>query len=153
MLLDTKEIRARRLEGQTWYEIDDVQDLDIACSLFAKDDVDKYKAITNRYGGYWRYPKLIDFCYLVNPYYPSERMMEEMKSEFETLLTQYPSGMRVNSLLASKNFSVREDYIVVGNGAAELIWALLDALEGKAGLYALHLRNIPTVMTRKKAFT
>lgn len=29
-LLDTKEIRAKRLTGQTWYEIDDIQDLDIA---------------------------------------------------------------------------------------------------------------------------
>ena len=29
-MLDTKEIRAKRLSGQIWYEIDDVQDLDIA---------------------------------------------------------------------------------------------------------------------------
>lgn len=150
-LLDTKEIRARRLDGQTWYEIDDIQDLDIASSLFAKDDAEKYKAITNRYGGYWRYPKLLDYCYLVNPYYPPERMMEEIKSEFETLLTQYPSGMRVNSLLASKNFSVREDYIVVGNGAAELIWALLDSLDGKAGFIRPTFEEYPNRYDMEKS--
>ncbi len=132
-LLDTKEIRAKRLEGQIWYEIDDIQDLDIACSLFAENDTEKYNVITKRYGGYWRYPKLLDFCYLVNPYYPTEKMMEEIKSNFETLLTQYPSGTRVNNLLASKNFNVKQDYIIVGNGAAELIQILLEQLNGKAG--------------------
>ena len=34
-MLETKEIRVKRLEGQKWYEIDDVQDLDIAESMFA----------------------------------------------------------------------------------------------------------------------
>lgn len=132
-MLDTKEIRAKRLEGQTWYEIDDIQDLDIASSLFAENDAEKYKMITERYGGYWRYPKLLDFCYLVNPYYPTEKMKEEMKSNFETLLTQYPSGMRVNNLLASKNFSVDQEHIVVGNGAAELIQVLMESFQGKVG--------------------
>lgn len=132
-LLDTKEIRAKRLEGQTWYEIDDIQDLDIASSLFAETDEKKYNAISQRYGGYWRYPKLLDFCYLVNPFYPSEKMLEEMKANFETLLTQYPSGMRVNSLIAAKNFGVEQEYIVIGNGAAELISVLLGNLSGKAG--------------------
>ncbi|MCM1251624.1 MAG: aminotransferase class I/II-fold pyridoxal phosphate-dependent enzyme [Clostridium sp.] len=132
-LLDTKEIRAKRLDGQIWYEIDDIQDLDVACSLFTEDDADKYRAITKRYGGYWRYPKLLDFCYLVNPYYPPEKMTEEIKSNFETLLTQYPSGMRVNSLLAAKNFNIDQDYIVIGNGAAELIQVLMRNIQGKAG--------------------
>lgn len=132
-LLDTKEIRVKRLNGQTWYEIDDVQDLDIAGSLFAENDANKYKAITMRFGGYWRYPKLLDFCYLVNPYYPPKKMTEEIKSNFETLLTQYPSGMRVNSLLASKNFNINQEHIVVGNGAAELIQKLMENMQGKAG--------------------
>lgn len=61
-------------------------------------------------------------------------MLEEIKSNFETLLTQYPSGMKVNSLLASNNFGVNEEYIVVGNGAAELIKALMEKLHGKTGI-------------------
>lgn len=133
VMLDTKEIRAKRLNGQTWYEIDDVQDLDIASSLFAENGVSKYEAIVKRYGGYWRYPQLIDFCYLVNPYYPSQKMIEEIKVNFEILLTQYPSGMRVNSLLASKNFGVNQGYIVIGNGAAELIQVLMGIIQGRAG--------------------
>lgn len=132
-LLDTKEIRAKRLTGQTWYEIDDIQDLDIAESLFAESEEKQYELIAKRYGGYWRYPKLMDFCYLVNPYYPPEKMMEEIKANFETLLTQYPSGMRVNSLLAGKAFGISDAHIAIGNGAAELIELLLSMLTGKVG--------------------
>lgn len=132
-MLDNPMIKAKRLNGQLWYEIDDIQDLDIASSLFATDD-EKLSGIQSRYGGYWRYPKLLDFCYLVNPYYPPKKLVDEMKAGFETLITQYPSGMRVNSLLAAKIFGVNEKHIVIGNGAAELIKSLIESLNGKLGV-------------------
>ncbi|WP_026524645.1 MULTISPECIES: aminotransferase class I/II-fold pyridoxal phosphate-dependent enzyme [unclassified Butyrivibrio] len=127
-LLETREIRAKRLEGQVWYEIDNIQDLDIAESLFASSEEDHFDKIASRYGGYWRYPKMIDFCYLVNPYYPPVKMIDEMKSNFTELLTQYPSGMAVNSLAAASSFGIRQNHIVVGNGAAELIKSLMEKL-------------------------
>lgn len=132
-MLETKEIRAKRLKGQIWYEIDNVQDLDIAESLFADSSEEHLNKLSGRYGGYWRYPKLLDFCYLVNPYYPPTKMKEEIKANFDILLTQYPSGMRVNALLASNNFGVKQEHIVIGNGAAELIKVLMETLEGKVG--------------------
>ncbi len=132
-LLETKEIRTRRLSGEIWYEIDNIQDLNIAESLFTNDSVDHYRNIMSRYGGFWRYPKLLDFCYLVNPYYPPKKMKEEIESNFETLLTQYPSGMEVNSLLASGAFGVNQKHIVVGNGAAELIKSLMDNILSEDG--------------------
>ncbi len=119
-------LKALPLNGEPWYEIDDVQDLDIASGLFAPTDDERYAAISSRYGGYWRYPQMKDYCYLVNPYFPPQRMIEEIKASFEDLMRGYPSGMRVNSLLASKNFNVRQEYIVVGNGAAELIKVLME---------------------------
>ncbi|MBD5493226.1 MAG: aminotransferase class I/II-fold pyridoxal phosphate-dependent enzyme [Lachnospiraceae bacterium] len=132
-MLDEPEIKARKLTGQLWYEIDDIQDLDIASSMFSESADKKISSMQSRYGGYWRYPHLIDFCYLVNPYFPPQRLMSEMKASFETLLTQYPSGMKVNSLLAAKNFGVRQEHILVGNGAAELIKCLMERIEGKIG--------------------
>ena len=126
-MLETKEIRVKRLEGQKWYEIDDVQDLDIAESMFAETASDRYDAINSRYGGYWRYPKLLDYCYLVNPYFPPQKMSDEIKSNFEVLMSEYPSGMRVNSLLAAKNFGLRQEHVVIGNGAAELIKSLMQS--------------------------
>ena len=132
-MLDDPEIKAKRLEGQRWYEIDDIQDLDIAESIFTPDDDERVKLLQGRYGGYWRYPKLLDFCYLVNVYYPPERMKDELRANFDTLLTEYPSGMAVNSLLAAKNFGVHQENILVGNGAAELIKSLMSHLTGTVG--------------------
>lgn len=132
-VLDNPGIKAKRLEGQCWYEIDDIQDLDIAESMFAADENKKARLLQSRFGGYWRYPQLIDFCYLVNPYFPPKRLLEEMKSSFDCLISQYPSGMRVNSLLAAKNFNVHQENIVIGNGAAELIKSLMLDISGKTG--------------------
>ena len=60
-------------------------------------------------------------------------MLDEMKSNFEILISEYPSGMRINSLLASRNFGVRPEHIVIGNGAAELIKVLMEHTEGPVG--------------------
>lgn len=132
-VLENSEIKAKRLEGQRWYEIDDIQDLDIAESIFTPDEDERVQLLQGRYGGYWRYPKLIDFCYLVNPYFPPEKLKDEMRANFDTLLTEYPSGMRVNSLIAAKNYNVDLKNILVGNGAAELIKSLMLQLKGKTG--------------------
>lgn len=132
-LLDNTDLKALPLTGEKWYEIDDVQDLDIAETLFA-DSSGKLSLYQKRFGGYWRFPGLLDFCYLVNPYFPSRKMREEMKANFDTLLTEYPSGMGVNSLLASKYFGVKKEYICVGNGAAELIKSLMSYLDGNLGV-------------------
>ena len=132
-MLDKPVIRAKRLTGQRWYEIDDIQDLDIAESIFTPNEAEQVKLLQSRYGGYWRYPKLLDFCYLVNPYYPPAKMKDEIRANFDTLLTQYPSGMQVNSLLAAKNFGVHAENIIVGNGAAELIKSLMGTFKGLTG--------------------
>ncbi len=133
-MLDEPVIKAKRLTGQKWYEIDDIQDLDIAESMFTTDAEECMSKMQSRYGGYWRYPKLKDFCYLVNPYFPPQKLMDEIKASFETLITQYPSGMRVNSLLAARNFDVPQENIIIGNGAAELIKALMEYLSGTIGI-------------------
>ena len=106
-------IKALELTDERWYEINDIQDLDIAESIFATGE-EKLNRYMRRFGGYWRYPRMLDFCYLVNPFFPNERFMDEMKANFDTLVRQYPSG--------------------VGNGTAELIKSLMENLEGRIGM-------------------
>lgn len=132
-LIDNAGIKALPITGMHWYEIDDVQDLRIAETIFATPE-ERLRKLQHSFGGYWRYPGLLDFCYLVNPYFPRPRMIEEMKANFEPLLRDYPSGMGVNSLLAGKYFGIRQKYIVVGNGAAELIKSLMEGHKGKLGV-------------------
>ena len=131
--LNRTDLKALPIANEKWYEIDDVQDLDIAETIFAdKDSITK--KYHKRYGGFWRFPKMLDFCYLVNPFFPTPQLKEEMKACFDTLLTNYPSGMYVNSLLASKYFNINQDYVVVGNGAAELIKSMMEFAKGKLGV-------------------
>ena len=131
-LLNNHDMKALPIGQEKWYEIDDKQDLDIAEALFA-DEQDVLRKYYGRYGGFWRFPQMLDFCYLVNPYFPSRRMKDELRANFDTLLTEYPSGMKVNTLIASKCFGVSEPYIVPGNGAAELIKVLMEESQGKIG--------------------
>ena len=132
-ILDVPRVRALRLQGQMWFEINDIQDLDLAETLFTQDPDEMAKLIQGRFGGYWRYPKMLDYNFLVNPYFPPQKMLDEMKANFDTLVAQYPSGMRVNSLLAARNFGIHAENIVVGNGTAELIKSLMSQLHGRTG--------------------
>ena len=131
-LLDKPLMHALPLTGERWYEIDDIQDLDIAESMFCPPE-EQIKKLASRYGGYWRYPGLKDYTYLVNPYFPPEKMRLEMKNSFDPLLENYPSGQRVNALLAAKTFGLKVGTVAVGNGAAEIIQAWMGMLDGKIG--------------------
>ena len=77
-LIDNAGIKALPITGMHWYEIDDVQDLRIAETIFATPE-EKLKKLQQSYGGYWRYPGLLDFCYLVNPYFPKQHMIDEIQ--------------------------------------------------------------------------
>lgn len=132
-LIDNSGIKALPVGDLPWYEIDDVQDLRIAETIFA-EPARRLQKMQHAYGGYWRYPGVIDYCYLVNPYFPQPRMVDEMKANFDALLRNYPSGMNVNSLLASKYFGLRHSQVVVGNGAAELIKSLMGIIKGRIGM-------------------
>lgn len=130
-LINRTGLKASIVENEVWYEIDDIQDLDIAEVLFSTNKSDRY---LSRFGGYWRFPKLLDYCYLVNPYFPCTALKQELVSNFDILLTQYPSGLNVNILLLSKILGVNQKYLCVGNGAAELINSLMKNISGRVGV-------------------
>jgi histidinol-phosphate/aromatic aminotransferase/cobyric acid decarboxylase-like protein/choline kinase len=132
--LDKSELKAFVLTGQKWYEIDDIQDKNIAETIFSGSPKEKLKRIQSNYGGYWRYPSMLDFCYLVNPYFPSPQMTAELKAYFSELVSSYPSGQNTQNLLGAKLYNVEETQILIGNGAAELIRALAAVVSGKIGV-------------------
>ena len=151
-LLDKADLKALPIDKERWYEIDDVQDLDIAENLFAHEH-ERLGKYNKRYGGYWRFPKMLDFCYLVNPYFPPKRMKDELRANFDVLLTEYPSGMAVNSLLAGKYFGIRQEFVVVGNGAAELIKSLMAQIQGKIGVVFPTFEEYPNRIDRSRIVT
>ncbi len=145
--LNSHNLKALPISSEKWYEIDDKQDLDIAEVLFA-DENDIIKKYYGRYGGFWRFPKMLDFCYLVNPYFRNSRIIDEIEANFRTLVAEYPSGLKVNTLIASKCWGVKENYIIPGNGAAELIKELMEILPGTLGVIRPTFEEYPN---RRKA--
>jgi len=151
-LLDKADLKALPIDRERWYEIDDVQDLDIAENLFANEH-ERLGKYNKRYGGYWRFPKMLDFCYLVNPYFPPKRMKDELRANFDVLLTEYPSGMAENTLLAGKYFGIRQEFVVVGNGAAELIKSLMASIDGNIGVVLPTFEEYPNRLDRSRLVT
>lgn len=137
-----KELKALVLDNEKWYEIDNKEDLEIAGGLFSFGEK-KLKNFQKRYGGYWRYPKVIDFCYLVNPYFPTPKLIDEIKKNFHILLSEYPSGSAVNNLLAAKYFHLQENKVIVGNGAAELIKETMKMFKGNIGFISPTFEEYP----------
>jgi histidinol-phosphate/aromatic aminotransferase/cobyric acid decarboxylase-like protein/choline kinase len=121
--LDNHGLVGMPVEGERWYEIDDMQDYQIAETMFAPEE-ERYDRYLARHGGYWRFPHLLDFCYLVNPWFPTMALRDELRRSFDALLSDYPSSQAVQRHLAAKMFDGDPDCFVVGNGAAELITAL-----------------------------
>jgi len=148
--LDSSELKAVKVGEENWYEIDDIQDLNIAESLFPSSPEEKLRKYQCRYGGYWRYPKLLDFCYLVNPFFPPQRMYDEIKASMEKLICRYPSGMDVNCLLAAKCFGLSQRHICVGNGAAELIRSLAKTIGGSIGIIYPTFEEYPNRIDKSK---
>ncbi len=128
--LSQTHLKAFVLHDVSWYEIDNAWDLDIADTLFAPEGkkLDTYEF---HCGGYWNFPGVHDFCSLANSYFPSAKMNEQMQYSYDVLLTQNPSGLNVQRLLAGKMFQVSKERLLVGNGAAELTSALGRVFHGR----------------------
>ncbi len=76
--------------------------------------------LSSLYGGYWDF-EVKDFCYMTNPFFPPETLLEDLGVRLTELLKAYPStNWYVSSLLADP-LGLTEDEVVVGNGASELI--------------------------------
>lgn len=116
-------------------------------------DVRLLKEYYSRYGGYWRFPEMLDFCYLVNPYFNRSAIIKEMQDFFPVLVSEYPSGMRVNSELAGQCWNIQPEYIVAGNGAAELIKAVMEEVEGKVGVVRPTFEEYPNRLPAERVET
>lgn len=117
-------LKALDVSDLSWYEIDDSQDLDIASCMFSEGQ-ERLENFQKRYGGYWRFDGLLDYCYLVNPYYPTPELLNKVNFFSKDLITQYPSGQKIDCICASRIFNdIDINHIAVGNGAAELISVL-----------------------------
>lgn len=121
-LLDHSALRALPVEGLDWYEIDDAQDLEIAEVMFSSP-ADRLRRLRVHDGGMWRFPRITDFSHPMHPFFPTRKMMDEIRSNFGVQLLQQPSSQEVLSLLAAKLLGVPQELVAV-SGEPERALAL-----------------------------
>jgi len=103
-----------------WFEIDDINDLEMAETVFSDN---KLGFIDRFHGGYWRYD-FLDFSYIYNAYFPNKIFYSKLSYDLPMLIGNYPSGQDKICKLLSTWYA--EDVfcpgnLIVGNGASELI--------------------------------
>jgi histidinol-phosphate/aromatic aminotransferase/cobyric acid decarboxylase-like protein/choline kinase len=117
-----------------WYEIDDQHDLAVASTIFSNFQ-DKYSAYQSRYGGFWRFEHLLDYCYLVNPFFPPEKLVKELQSALPNAIKDYPSTISIQNQLIASLLEINPEYVTSGNGASEFIPGIKSIL--KSGVIGL----------------
>ncbi|MBO7078185.1 MAG: aminotransferase class I/II-fold pyridoxal phosphate-dependent enzyme [Bacilli bacterium] len=128
-----KQFKPYIVEPENWYEVDTVADLDVANIIYSSGE-EKYKLLSERYGGHWMIPGLIDCCYLTNPFFDIHKIFNSI--DLGLLASSYPAGEKETRAIAANLFNLSADNILVGNGATELISVL-----------GRHYRKYPTYMT------
>lgn len=126
---------AIRAPANSWYEVDHSADRKVAEDLFDATEAGG-AALPARHGGYWRLPDFQDSSLLVNPYFPPPAFVGELLAAGDALLRGYPSGQRDQTILAERAVGVSADRLAVGNGASELVLALLAATGGRVAIAA-----------------
>ena len=81
--------------------------------------------ISSLFGGFWQFD-VKDFSYLVNPYFPPEKFMQSLTSKLDELVRSYPSTNWYISSLSAKDVGLSHEELVIGNGASEIISAIID---------------------------
>ncbi len=130
--INNTNLKAFDITGRKWYEIDTPQDLQIAETMFNEEN--RLEEYQKRFGGYWRFKNVTDYCYLVNPWFPTVTMQNEMRHNCNVLLTQYPSGQKIINTAMACLLGCGEEYVITGNGAAELINVIGSRMTGKVFL-------------------
>ena len=81
--------------------------------------------VSSLFGGFWQF-EVKDFSYLVNPYFPPPAFMQSVGTRLEELIRSYPSTNWYISSLASADVNLSHQELVIGNGASELISAIIS---------------------------
>lgn len=79
--------------------------------------------------------QVVDFCFIANPYYPTAAMMDDLLARIPEIIKAYPSS---NPRLAREQLAevlhIKPEYLLLGNGATELITLIEKELIGEIAI-------------------
>ncbi len=100
------------IPGDRWYEVDDIEDLSVAEKKFSPGS-DRYDMILKEEGGRWRFPGLADFTVDSNPFFPSDRLLSDLRYGLADCITCRPSESGELDILAAKLLGSDESQVCV----------------------------------------
>ena len=121
-------LKAWQVTTKEWHEIDDEYDL-LRAEATALSQTGNHQNLVSQYGGYWKYNWITDLNLLVNPHFPPDDMFDELASVFGILTRSYPSTQECICKVAAKTLPIGSEMLAVGNGASEIMLALLRDTE------------------------
>ena len=104
----------------------------------------------------------VDACFLCNPYAFDLFMKNFEKKDLTDYIKHYPPQNKILSQVLSKTLGINSEYLLLGNGAIQLIELLMREFEGKkkcvvtptfSSYYEFDMDNIVFFKTNTAAFT
>jgi histidinol-phosphate/aromatic aminotransferase/cobyric acid decarboxylase-like protein/choline kinase len=123
-------IHAEIVEGESWSEVDDPNDLQVAEFAFHQN---RKGILEYNFGGYWNYD-VLDFCFIRNMYFPNHAMVSELRNSLPDLIHNYGSRQAVLDRKMSWFLLCKEANVLALNGASQ-IYPMLANRFGAAKAY------------------
>ncbi len=121
-------IHCRNIHGANWIEVDNAIDLRRAEAMFAADGG---LAITERsFGGHWN-GSFLDFSYMRNMRFPTDRMIETMQACLPEVMRSYGSSQTVLDEKLSAFACLPQRNVCALNGASQIYPLLGERLAGR----------------------
>jgi histidinol-phosphate/aromatic aminotransferase/cobyric acid decarboxylase-like protein len=122
------QIHAEILDGETWAELDDPNDLRVA--EFAFDPPARGALIEEAFGGLWAH-NVLDFGFIRNMHFPPGAMFAEMRGNLANLLGNYGSRQSVLNQKLAYVLLCDAAHVLALNGASQAYPMLRDYFRGK----------------------
>jgi histidinol-phosphate/aromatic aminotransferase/cobyric acid decarboxylase-like protein/choline kinase len=119
------------IDIKDWSEVDTPNDLEL-CEFKFSDK--KIEILEKNFGGYWKYPDIIDFYFIRNMHYPSETFLSEMQSQLPHLLQNYGSKFDVVNKKLSYFLLENENNLCVLNGLSQIYPFIKEKYHDKISL-------------------
>lgn len=109
-------IHAEIVQGESWSEVDDPNDLRVAEFDFNEN---RKEILEYAFGGYWNY-HLTDFCFIRNMHFPNTAIISEMKNVLVDLMHNYGSRQTILDRKMAWFLLCTENRVTALNGAAQI---------------------------------
>lgn len=130
--MQRQSIRAVTVEGGSWAEVDDPNDLAVARFLFEPNR--RAEVLDRGFGGHWNFD-VLDFAFMRNAYFPTAAMMAAMRQALPGLVRGYGSSQPVLNEKLATFLLCPPQRLQMLNGASQ-IYPLLEQQFGDAVVLA-----------------